>query len=328
MFTGFLLALNSCNEDNSSSTETHQTINVKTFENAKVAFADGMSQSAEGTFNFPSNTEKIKTVKMFIKDICPNKDCDEWDRYANVYVKDMQTGVYYEIGRFITPYWVGNEKLERGYEFDVTDFKTLLSGQTELKIYTETWLAKGRTYSVEFDFEEGVPDYKYYAIAPVFQYNKSSIDGVPYGKDFDTSVFDLNKSITIPSNVEIAYFRTIISGWGHSAPGNCAEWCFKTHNLLINGNQTFQHKLEGIGCADNPVDNQAPGNWEPNRAGWCPGMAVPMRFNNIDKSRFGSAFDFEYKFQNYTTSGDAYYAISTFVVLKSNTPISKPIITD
>ncbi|MDO4728637.1 MAG: peptide-N-glycosidase F-related protein [Bacteroidota bacterium] len=296
------------------------TVNVKTFDNVKVAFAEGYSQSAEGTFNFPTEVEHIRSIKMYLKDICPNHDCDEWDRYANIYAKDKTTGEWYEIARFITPYWVGNELLDRGYEFDVTDFKSLLNGQTDLKIYTETWLPKGRTYSLEFDVEYGEPDYKYSAVVPVMQYNQSSQHGVPYGKAHS---FDLTRNITIPSSAEQAYFRTIITGWGHSVPGYCAEWCFRTHHIHLDGNQSYEHKLEALGCADNPINNQSPGNWMPNRAGWCPGMVVPERFDLIDPSRFGTAFDFEYKFAPYTTTGDAFYAISTFVVVKSNQPIEK-----
>ena len=130
MFFGLSIVLNSCSSDNSSdsnSTESPKITNVKTFNNVKVAFGDGMSQSATNIFTFPSNMEDVKTIKMYVKDICPNNDCDEWDRYANVYAKDKETGIFYEIGRFITPYWVGNEKLERGYEFDVTDFKSILN---------------------------------------------------------------------------------------------------------------------------------------------------------------------------------------------------------
>lgn len=335
-----LFFLYSCGDDNSTPKEEttddqpSQPVitTIKTFENVKVAFGEGLSQSAEGTFSFPANLDDIKTIKMYIKDICPNKDCDEWDRYANLYAKDKATGEWYELGRFINPYWVGNEKLERGYVIDVTDFKSILSGSTELKIYTETWNAKGRKYSVEFDFENGTPDYKYSAVVPVIQYNKSSIDGVPYGKEYDTNKFDLTRSVNIPSDAEIAYFRTIISGWGHALPGTCAEWCIKTHNIKLNNTNTFQHKLEGIGCAKNPVDNQAPGNWKPDRAGWCPGMVVPVRFNNIQKSIFGTAFNFEYEFENWTDNGSnkdgAYYAISTFVVVKSNSPINKPTISN
>ena len=61
-------------------------------------------------------------------------------------------------------------------------------------------------------------------------------------------------------------------------------------------------------------------------------MVVPVRFNNIQKSMFGTAFTFEYEFENWTDNGSnkegAYYAISTFVVVKSNSPINKPTITN
>lgn len=330
---GLILTMMSCGDDNTPKDidepqpEEPKITNVKTFEKVKVAFADGTSQSAETTVSFPTDIENIKTVKMYIQDFCPNKDCDEWDRFANIYVKDKTSNEWYEIGRFITPYWVGTEKLERGYEIDITDFKSLLTGSTELKIYTETWNAKGRTYSVDFDFEYGTPDYKYSAVVPVFQYNKSSIDGVPYGKTHD---FDMDKQINIAATTEIAYLRTIISGWGETAPGNCAEWCVRTHHIAINGTSTFNHKLEGIGCADNPINNQSPGNWKPDRAGWCPGMVVPVRFDNIQKTLFGSNFNFEYQFEDWTNTStkEAYYAISTFVVVKSNNPITKPVVTN
>lgn len=321
------LSLNALNAPNES------TVNVKTFNKVKNAFGDGLSQSAEGTFTLPADVSNVKTIKMFVKNECPNKTCDEWDRYANVYVKDKTSGIWYEIGRFITPYWVGTEKLPRGLEIDVTDFKSLLNGNTELKIYTETWLAKGREYSVDFDFVYGTPDYKYSAVIPVLQYNKSSIDGVPYGKAHNLK---LKKNIQLPTNTESAYLRTIVSGWGHATPYDaggrgCAEWCFRTHSIAINNVSTFQHQLGAIGCASNPINNQSPGNWSPDRAGWCPGMAVPVRINALSSSLFGNTFSYEYKFQNWTnngSNGDAFYAISTFVIAKSNTPINSPIVTD
>lgn len=321
------LSLNALNAPNES------TVNIKTFNKVKNAFGDGLSQSAEGTFTLPADVSNVKTIKMFVKNECPNKTCDEWDRYANVYVKDKTSGTWYEIGRFITPYWVGTEKLPRGLEIDVTDFKSLLNGNTELKIYTETWLAKGREYSVDFDFVYGTPDYKYSAVIPVIQYNKSSIDGVPYGKAHSLK---LKKNIQLPANTESAYLRTIVSGWGHATPYDaggrgCAEWCFRTHSVAINNVSTFQHQLGATGCASNPINNQSPGNWSPDRAGWCPGMAVPVRINALSSSLFGNTFSYEYKFQNWTNNGgngDAFYAISTFVIAKSNSPINSPIVTD
>ena len=36
-----------------------------------------------------------------------------------------------------------------------------------------------------------------------------------------------------------------------------------------------------IGCGNNPISNQG-GNWAPDRAGWCPGMVVPLRLDKFD----------------------------------------------
>lgn len=302
--------------------------NYPTFNNVFTAFAEGESQFVEDTFEFPTDGHQLEAIKMYVQDICPDRNCDEWDRYANVYVKDKDTDTWFEIARFITPYWVGTELLERGLEFDVTDFKSLLSGETELKIYTETWSHKGRTYSVDFDFIYGETDYKYSAVVPIIQYNKSSIDGVPYGVPHE---FEMNKQVTVPAGVEAAHLRSIISGWGHATPNDpggrgCAEWCFRTHHILINNVETFEHDLGPLGCAQNPINNQNPGNWQGDRAGWCPGMVVPVREDVLDESLIGGPFEFEYEFEDWTNNGyggDAYYAISSFIVVKSNEPITQ-----
>lgn len=299
---------------------------VKTFEQVKTAFAEGESQSVEGTFQFPEDLSTIKSIKMYLEDFCPDKSCDEWDRYANIYVKDVEADVWIEIGRFITAYWVGTEKLEKGLEFDVSDFRSLLTGATELKIFTETWLAKGRTYSLSFEFNYGEPDYLYSKVIPIIQYNESSAAGVPYGNPHD---FELTKQVQLTKDIETAHLRTIISGWGHAKPNDeggrgCSEWCFRTHHILINKEQTYEHYLGPLDCASNPIDNQFTGNWTGDRAGWCPGMIVPVRIDSLDKALFGENFEFTYKFEDWendNTNGDAFYAISTLLVLKSNKPI-------
>jgi hypothetical protein len=84
-----------------------------------------------------------------------------------------------------------------------------------------------------------------------------------------------------------------------------------------------------IGCDTNPIYNQSPGNWMPDRAGWCPGMVVPVRSNDLGTSFNGTSFTFEYDFKDWTSDGqggNAYYATSTYVVVKSNTEISSPFV--
>ncbi|MBR9846875.1 MAG: choice-of-anchor D domain-containing protein [Algicola sp.] len=305
--------------------------NYTTFNQEPLAFGTGFSQSAAQTFTLHSDMSNISQIKMFLQIDCPSTGCDDWDRYANVMVKDTDSGDWYEIGRYITPYWVGTELLPRGLEFDVTDFKSLLTGSVELRIYIENWTTKADLISIDFDYIEGTPDYEYYAVAEVMQYNANSLEGVPYGVPHN---FDLTRSVSIPSNAESTHLRTVISGWGHATPNDsdgrpCAEWCYRTHDVKINGATVFQHDLGPIGCASNPISNQNPGNWTPDRAGWCPGMVVPVRSNQFGSTMAGSSFSYEYDYEDWVSDlagGNAFYATSTFVVVKSNTPISKPVV--
>ena len=307
--------------------------NYQAFQNQALGYGGGFSQSASQMFSLHDDLSEIQQIKMYLQIDCPSTGCDDWDRFANVKVKDQATGNWYEIARYITPYWVGTQQLQRGLEFDVTDFKSFLKDNVELRIYIENWTTKADIVSIDFDYIVGTPDYENYEVAEVLSLHSNSISGVPYGV---THNLDLEKSIQIPSDSENIQFRTIISGWGHATPYDadgrpCAEWCFRTHDIKINGSNTFQHNLGPIGCSANPINNQNPGNWQPDRAGWCPGMAVPVRMNSLDTSYSGSTISFEYDFEDWTSDGNggnAFYAISTYIIVKSNSEIIAPVVTD
>jgi len=311
--------------------------NYPAFQNQRIAFGGGFNQTETAFFNLHSDNSNIQAIKMFIQLDCPSGGCNAWDVYANIKVRDVESGEWYEIGRYITPYGVDNSALDRGFEIDVTDFKSLLEGNTELFARIETWGSDGWELSVDFDFIEGTPDFQYYAVSEVIGYDDWSTSGVIYGSD--ASAFDLTKSVSIPVNAESTHLRTIISGWGHATPTDsdgrpCAEWCFRTHDIKINAANMFQHDMGPIGCASNPVSPQS-GNWSPDRAGWCPGMAVPVRIDVFSSSMSGATFNFEYDYEDWTSDGGntsgqggAYYATSTFVVVKSNSPIVKPTVTN
>ena len=313
--------------------------NYKAFSKTRLAWGSGFSQSASQSFDLHNNNDNIEGIKMYLRLECPSGGCDPWDRFANILVKNSNTNQWYEMARHITPYGVGNSQLTRGLEVDVTDFKSLLSGNVELKIYAETWVGSGWVISLEFDYLAGNPDYKYYQITPVIQFNRNSLSGVPYGGEngntqLDKEKFDLTKTISVGSNIKSAHFRTIISGWGHATPADsdgraCAEWCFRTHKIKINNVDKFNHYMGPIGCGNNPISNQG-GNWAPDRAGWCPGMVVPLRLDKFDTDLSNTDINFEYYFQPWTnnfvgTPGynnkNAYNAISTFIVLKSDQEI-------
>ena len=308
------------------------TLKYSTFRDQHLFFggADNPwgNQSSEQTFMLHDDMTMVETIKMYVKLRCLTAACDPWDQFANVEVKDEHTDEWYEIGRYITPYGVDNSQLNRGFEIDVTDFKSLLTGSTELRAYIGVWGPNGWDLTVDFDYITGTPDYLYYAVSKVIQYAPG---GVPYGVDLDASVYDLAKSVTIPANAESTHLRTIITGWGHATPADgrrgCAEWCFRTHRIKINENNTFEHNMKGIGCESNPVRPQG-GNWRPDRAGWCPGMAVPVRADQFRSPMPGNTFTFEYDYEDWIddrkNEDGANYATSVFVVVKSNAEIVKP----
>lgn len=285
----------------------------------------------------PEDISDIAQIKMFVKLRCdlnsPEGDCGDWDVFANVRIKDPLTQQWFELGRYITPYNVDNsQRGTRGFEFDVTDFKSLLTGEVELEIYIETWTKDdGWLVSVDFDYIHGTPDYPYYAITPLINKAGGTFE-IEYGKGNDYTPL---LHVEIPKNSEEIKLRTIISGWGHSLPYGsegtaCAEWCYQTHYIQINGQNTFKHYLDTLGCSQNPVQPQN-GTWQYERAGWCPGMEVPVREDVLPQEFAGNSFTFNYAFEPYIATGQiegyqpgAYYAISSFVVVKSNTPVERP----
>ena len=60
-------------------------------------------------------------------------------------------------------------------------------------------------------------------------------------------------------------------------------------------------------------------------------MEVPIRLDQFDSAMAGSSFAFEYDYEDWVNNGgncNAFCATSTFVVVKSNTPIAKPVVNE
>ena len=60
-------------------------------------------------------------------------------------------------------------------------------------------------------------------------------------------------------------------------------------------------------------------------------MKVPVRTSNLDLGFGGSTISYEYELEDWTSDGnggDAYYAISTYIILKSNSEIFPAIVND
>ncbi|RKE52291.1 peptide-N-glycosidase F-related protein [Sphingobacterium detergens] len=320
---------------------------VKTFSKEPVANAAVVAKK----FKFPSSSTDVKKILMHVYLTCPSGGCPPWDVYANVRLMksngDDNKTYGYELGRWITPYGKDNTSIPGGWVIDVTDFRSLLIGDVTLETRAEVWSGTWEV-SIDFEFQRGTPTYKYSAVVPIMQYNDWSWTGINFGKGTVTANNYNGKQTGfnisgMPSNVERTSFRSIISGWGQAypaAPGGrrFAEWAFRKHGISIDDSPTFVHDMNGLGCAVNPkvVKNQA-GNWTPDRAGWCPGLEVPVRTNVLASPKAGGSFNFNYVLQedqwnpnnltekwrdNGVDTGGAYYALSTYMIIESNSPIS------
>ncbi|HVI43938.1 MAG TPA: peptide-N-glycosidase F-related protein [Chitinophaga sp.] len=329
-----------------------QNVTIRAFDKEPIANAAVVSKK----FKFPDTTANIKKILLHVYLNCPSGGCPPWDVYANIRLihsnGDTSRTLGYELGRWITPYGKDNSSITGGWIIDVTDFRSLLIGnvtlQTRAEVYSGTWLV-----TTDFEFIAGAPDYAYSAVAPVMEYCDWSTGGSPvtFGKGtVSTNIYNGKQtgfSVKVPADVQKTSFRTTISGWGHAqpyAPGGrgFAEWAFRKHTIKIDDANTFTHDMGSLGCSVNPrvVKNQG-GNWTGDRAGWCPGMEVPVRTDLLADAKAGKTFNFNYVLQedgwntsnmaekwrdNGVNTAGAYYAVSTYVVVQSDKPITAPVV--
>jgi hypothetical protein len=99
----------------------------------------------------------------------------------------------------------------------------------------------------------------------------------------------LPRSFTPPEGTTRVEIGAIISGHGFGdSEENCAEFCDHQHQWWVNGAEAavMDQPMAGtrMGCADQveigTIPNQA-GTWVYGRGGWCPGLEVPVRTQDI-----------------------------------------------
>jgi hypothetical protein len=203
----------------------------------------------------------------------------------------------WEIGRFITPYGNGLS-LGNGFTwvYDVTDYAPFLHDSVHI---------------TAGNFQE-LLDLKFYMIKGTPPRDVQKIEKVYSG------YFNLNKFPTLvpPDTVALlesaSTFRikTRTSGHLFSNPTNCAEFCSKVHNLLINDEEVRGWQIIRE-CSDNPLYPQG-GTWIYDRAGWCPGLKVDEQDIEITDYVTGDTVVIDYNSQ-----ADEYGAYSLEVQLFS-----------
>lgn len=219
---------------------------------------------------------------------CPDGGCGEWDRVSDLKIINHK-GDTIEIIRYITPYGVPCD-----HQIDLTDYASLLQGKVDVIINGPT-LDNGYEYYLDLEYKAGTPSYLYSTVHKVWN------DTYQFGdyamlQPVDGFTFEFS------DDAQAATLKLVSTGhgWGDLNTSNAAEFYEATHNLWINGVETFeQHNWQT--CNPNPDGCQPQnGTWYHNRAGWCPGSIAPWFDYNLTPYISGGSMDIDYVFyENY-----------------------------
>ena len=169
----------------------------------------------------------------------------------------------YELYRFITPYGIGLDLDEDGWtwKYDVTDYMHLLRDSVELQ--AGNWQ---ELLDLKFHFIEGAPAREVRGMEAFWKGQ--------YGlANFDANIVD--HLYTPGPGEEMWRLKTRASGHGFGSGNNCAEFCYNTHRVKVNGEEQWSWEIMQE-CADNALFPQG-GTWIYDRAGWCPGAPTETR---------------------------------------------------
>lgn len=217
---------------------------------------------------------------------CPDGGCGAWDRVAHVYATDHR-GQKIEIIRYVTPYGVACS-----HEIDLTDYMSFLQGKIEFEVECTTY-DNGYNWYLTLNYHAGTPEHLYSVVDPVWQ-------GVyPFG-DYENLQPVEEVYMSFPDQAVASKLKLVSTGhaWGDNNTSNAAEFYEATHDVIVNGNATFE-QYNWYQCNPNPDGCQPQsGTWYHNRAGWCPG-AIAQWFD-YDLTPYMGSGDIELGYEFYT----------------------------
>jgi len=314
---------------------TAATQTVATFDGDVINFdGSGASQWFTGSYTFPQSVGAYDQIMAHLTVSCPSVagGCDDWDRLGYIEAK-APNGDWVEIIRYITPYGVPCD-----HSLDVTDFASILQGNTEIRMYIETWGTGGWKLDLDFTYAAGTPDFLYSTVQEVWHGN--------YNFGNPANLQPVDTVLVEPGmGVEAATLRLVTSGhgWGSNNTGNAAEFYHAVHHVNVNDVQSFEQDLWTT-CNPNPDGCQPQsGTWTYSRAGWCPGsISAPYTYDLtplLTSNGLNLSYIFQTSYQDNChpnnpncVSGvtcpdcndgyNPYYRVSSYVIGHGNAPIS------
>lgn len=261
---------------------------VTTFDGDVIDMGTIGSQWFYGNYTLPQFVDAYDKILANFSVSCPAVPggCDDWDRLGWVEVKSPG-GNWVEIFRYITPYGV-----PCGSVIDVTDYASLLQGEVEIRMYIETWGTGGWGLHLDFEYEQGEPEFKYSKVLELWKGN------FPFGDMANLQPVP-QKTVQFSPEVEDAKIRLVTTGhgWGDNNTGNAAEFYHAYHHIQVDQQNTFEQDLWQI-CNPNPDGCTGQmGTWQYNRAGWCPGSSGKIYFYDLEPFIDQTSVNLDYEFQ-------------------------------
>ena len=201
----------------------------------------------------------------------------------------------YELARYITPYGINLTLDDDGWAwvFDVTDYAPLLKDSVELE--AGNWQ---ELLDLSFAFIEGTPPRDVHRVDAFWK-------GLHYLSNWDNTILP---HTYVPEEGEAQWrLKTRASGHDFGQGNNCAEFCYNTHSVSVDGQLEWSWEIMQE-CADNPLYPQG-GTWIYDRAGWCPGAPVTTQDFELtplvaNQDSFTVEYDITYDpFGNYRMEG-------------------------
>lgn len=196
--------------------------------------------------------------------------CPAWDYLVYLYLcdNDSETRCRTEFGRWITPYWSGGR-----WVTDLSPMLALLTdgGPQRFGFWTVQRYKLDMTFRLTDTGAQTAPKVAHRILS-----------GGAFWKDYNKDRFPM--VFAVPDWAKKVELASLLTGHGNGRDlHNCGEFCNHTHHIVVNGGPEHVRAHPEAGTdydclnrvSGGVVPNQA-GTWVFGRAGWCPGLDVPM----------------------------------------------------
>ena len=250
------------------------------------------------TLNFP--TESCKRVILEYTMGCEGKRPADYDNTTIFFVKNKATNEWHEIVRAFTPFGgMFDSDWSNKFYIDVTEFQSLLQGETEFRYYYGGFDAKedmAHAATLKFILYKGEPERKLLAVKNIYDSattdncgNRAWVYGIE-SHDIEAEERLGTRNVTIPKGTKSIELRLSITGHGHdqgtfpdlgTTAVNAAEFDENIYTISINGTKQNQQGRIFYSNANNYVQM---GTYNCDRANWAPGNPANIHYWTIEQT--------------------------------------------